>query len=256
MRDTGLEWDLSSVTYSDRDLDGYPIVQQEAYGGEGGAPLPLQHQYGSYSRPHDPAPGNDGREGWCTLWVAKDGSTHIGLLGYDPRFLGLIPLPPKGSSMNYAAFKDGEKWRASFAFISGDTGTYQYYLPVGDSALAVTYGTDANGHATIDLRHPDGSTITMFKGKTVLKCPNGKTYIQVSDDGIVLKGPITQMGGLSTPGGVSLTYDAAFQQLLTVIEKTLDGMIVGTGTAFKNAFETALLGQGLVGTGTTVTKGL
>lgn len=219
----GLRWDVSAVTWSGRDEDGHPLVQENAYGGEGSAPFYCQHQYGTYARPHDPAPGNNGvGDAWCTLLVASDGSTYIGQLGYDPRFIGLIPLPPKGSAMQYAGFHpadDPKNWKASFAFISGDDGTWQFYRPAKDggkdSVLAVTLGVDGGGENVIEFRHPDGSLISMFDGSIVLKCPNGTNYIQVSDDGIVLKGPITQMGGLSTPGGVTLTKGPEFATFAT-----------------------------------------
>jgi hypothetical protein len=186
----GLKWDISRAVWSGRDDDGHPLVQEKAYGddieaGNGNAAFHLQHAYGSYSRPHDPAPGNNGLDAWCTLLVAQDGSTYIGFLGYDPRFIGLIPLPPKGSQMNYAAFQENGRWRCSFDFISGDNGTKQFYLPIGDSSLSVTFGL-TQGKPVISFLHPDGSLVSMYEGEILLKSPSGENYIQVSDKGIVL----------------------------------------------------------------------
>jgi hypothetical protein len=205
------------VTWSGRDDDGHPLVQENVYGGKGSAPFFLQHQYGTYSRPHDPAPGNNGIDAWCTLLVAQDGSTYIGQLGSDPRFIGLIPLPPKGSQMNYVGFPDPDdpkKWKASFAYMGGDDGSWHYFRPAKDkgkdSALAVRFGVDGAGENVIELRHPDGSLVSLFDGSIVLKSPNGKAYVQVSDDGIVLRGNITLAGGISHPGGVPLTRGPEF----------------------------------------------
>lgn len=194
-----IRWDYSHATYSGRDEDGFPIVQADAYGDEGGASFSLEHPYGFYSRPHDPTP-----DGFCTLFVAKDGSTRFGLLGMDPRFIQDVPLPPKGSAMQYVAFQDGGAWKTAFMFLSGDDGTLQYYKPHGSSAISVTVGLDGAGEPTIELRQSDGSLVTLFDGKIVLKAPGGGVYIEVSDDGIVLRGPITAMGGLSPPGGMTL----------------------------------------------------
>jgi hypothetical protein len=116
----------------------------------------------------------------------------------------------------YAGWKEGTDWRVTFATIDGKTGTFHLYRPTKDgaksSAVAITAGIDANGKPLVEMRNADGSAVTLFGGSVLLRSPNGNNYIQVSDDGIVLKGPITQMGGLSTPGGVPLVKYAEFAE--------------------------------------------
>jgi hypothetical protein len=222
--------DFSHTTWSGFDEDGFLLVQADAYGnpanGAGGSAFQLNHPYGFASRPHDPdAPADDGSPPrWCTLMVEKDGSTRIGWLGYDPRFIQDLATLSKGGAAMYAGWKEGTDWRVTFATIDGKTGTFHFYRPTGDSALSCTFGVDGGGEPTIELRHSDGSIISMFDGSIVLKCPNGKNYIQVSDDGIVLKGPITQMGGLSTPGGVPLVKYPEFAQFATAVNLALDAI--------------------------------
>lgn len=247
MKSTGFKWELSWATFSDRDEDGHPIVQPRTDGDAGSDAIPLQHAYGGYSRPHDPEAGNDGQQGYCTLFVAKDGSTRFGFLGYDPRFIDLIPLPPKGSQMNYVAFKDAGEWKASFDFISGDDGTKQFYLPIGDSALSVTYGKDNNGEPVIELRHSDGSIISMFDGSIVLKSPSGGVYIEVNDDGIIQKGNVTNAGASSTPGGVPLVRYPEFASAMASITgllasnvATMDAAVPGSGTTLATNLAAAI----------------
>lgn len=216
--DTGTKRSLSWATYSGRDDDGHPEVQPRTNGDEGGTSIKLEHPYGCYSRPHDPEAGNDGQYGYCTLFVERDGPTQFAHLGYDPRFIDLIPLPPKGSQMTYAAFKEDGKWKAAFDYMSGDDGTKCFYLPTKGSAMAVTFGKDRNGESTIEFRHPDGSLISMFKGSIVLKSPAGKSYIEVNDDGIVLRGKITLAGPSSPPGGVPATKHDAFVSAMRALQ--------------------------------------
>lgn len=246
-----VRWDYSHVTFSGRDEDGFPIVQADAYGDEGGASFSLEHPYGFYSRPHDPTP-----EGFCTLLVAKDGSTRFGLLGMDPRFIPDVPLPPKGSSMQYVAYQDGDAWKTAFMFLSGDDGTLQYYKPHGDSAISLTVGLDGSGEPTIEFRHSDGALVTVFDGKILLKAPNGAVYVEVSNDGIVLRGPITAMGGISPPGGVPLARADSVVAAIGVIEGIL-GTLATTHPA-REAITTALAGIAalLAATPTTTTRGV
>ncbi len=257
MRSRGLIWDISGVTFSDRDEDGHPIVQADAYGDTGGAPFYLQHQYGLYTRPHDPT-----ESGMCTLLVAKDGSTRIGKLGYDPRFLDNIPLPPKGSSMQYAAFDDGGTWKAAFLYLDGDDGSLQYYRPTGDTAIAISVGLDGAGEPTISLRHSDGSFVELFDGKIVLKAPGGGVYVEVSDTGIVLKGAVTMTGGFSPPGGVPLSKAVENTSALTAISAALTALgafaqnpTQGAAAVAPCAAATAAITLALTTLATTTTRG-
>jgi hypothetical protein len=231
--------DFAYVTYSGVDQDGYLEVQAASYGDKGGAAFGLNHTYGFASRPHDPdvPDGNDGPPRWCTLMVEKDGSSRIGWLGYDPRFIQDLAVLSKGGSAQYAGWRDGSDWRVSFAIISGDDGTLQFYRPTGDAAISITAGVDGDGEPIVELAHSDGSIVSMFGGSS----------------------KITQMGGLSTPGGVSLVKNTEFQAFATSILSllaqaiaTMDGATPGTGPGSALA-QAALLA--LKAAGTTATKG-
>jgi hypothetical protein len=217
-----MQWDISHVTQSDRDDQGYPTVQADAYGDTGGAPFYLQHQYGFYSRPHDPEPDR----GWCTLFVAKDGSTRHGFLGVDPRFIQSIPLPAKGSAQMYVGFNQtgsAEDSKTAFLLLDGNDGTLQFYRPHGeDAAQSFTMGVDGDGEPTFEVRPHDGASLTYFDGKWVLKSPDGGTYVEVSNDGIVLRGNITAMGGMSPPGGVELAKAAPVAGAFSALASALD----------------------------------
>lgn len=212
-----LDWDISTIQWSGRDDDGFPIAQFEGYGNDGGYPYPVHHQYGYYSRPHDPIENTA-----CTVFFAKDGDERFGFLGVDPRFIQDVPLPSKGGNVRYVAFPDGDDYRIAWSDFSGDDGTWRLYIPTGDSsAISVVFGKDGAGNPTIEIVQDDGAAVILHGGSVVLRSPSGGNYVQVSDSGIVLKGPISQVGGLTTPGGIPLVKGPEFLNWMRSVSQTL-----------------------------------
>lgn len=262
MKAEGPTWDIAGATATERDDDGHPLVQMDAYRDVGGSPFTIQHPYGFFSRPRDPDDG-----GFCSLLVYKDGSTRLGWLGYDPRYLQQIPLLKKGGSCMYIAFPLGGEIASSFALLDGDDGTFQVRIPTEAGDHEMTIGVDGANRPTVSLRHANGAVVEIVDS-IVLKSQNGGVYVEVSDSGIVLKGPITMQGGVSPPGGVPLvsfpglsTHSGAIQALLAALVATVEAQAaLGDAAAIAAApalppLLAAVLGT-LPATQTTVTKGL
>jgi hypothetical protein len=266
----GLSWEISTVTTTSRDDDGFPRVQLDGNSERGGSQhFELQHAYGFYSRPRDPEVDAEGipiAGSCCTLLVDKDAEHWYGFLGIDPRYLQEIPiLAPGGASMYAVVLDDDGNVRAPFCTIDGDDGTYQLYIPLkNQQAHQITVGYDGDGEEFISIAHADGHAINMTNdGVVTIKNPAGDSYVSVGPEGIVLSGNVTVVGGLNTGGAAAqpLVTQAGLQivvnAILAAIQAISAGGIVNGPGAISVAEINALIAPSLTSTVVTnITKGL
>lgn len=217
------ELDICAVVLSDYDEDGYPVIQHDAFGEEqsGVQPLEMHHMWGFYGMPH-----SGERDALGALNPAKCAQVLTGWsneLGYafplgDPRLMTKLPQAGGGGSIQYG----GRLAQPSFAFIDGNTGSYQIYVPysfanatndaVPMKASGFAINVRRSGQETIEIVHGDGMSITMSaEGKSmVLKNAAGDAYIELNEEGITLNGNVKITGALDIggPGAVPLMTGA------------------------------------------------
>lgn len=236
---SGLTWDVSVATTTDRDEDGFQRAQLDGEGRGGSKFFEQQHTFGFYSRPRDADTDDDGNVdegGACTMFVAKDGDAWYGFLGTDPRYVQLIPLVQPGGSLQYAVVRDGADIRCPYAMIDGDDGTYQLYIPLapkidpatgelgGPRAHQFTVGYDGDGEEYIAISHAEGQGIVMTDdGGMWLKNAAGDAGVIIDDEGVAINGNLTVGGGFTSGGAAAQpmpTY-LGMQAILTALTAAL-----------------------------------
>lgn len=225
---SGLTWDVSVATTTDRDEDGFQRAQLDGEGRGGSKFFEQQHTFGFYSRPRDADVDEDGNVnegGACTMFVAKDGDAWYGFLGTDPRYVQNIPLVAPGGSLQYAVVKHGDETLCPFAMIDGDDGTYQLYIPLkpdaaGPRAHQFTVGYDGDGEEYIAISHAEGQGIVMTNdGAMWLKNAAGDAGLVINESGIAMNGNLTVGGGLTAGGKLaqSLVTSVGMKTLIAAI---------------------------------------
>lgn len=224
----GLSWEVTTVTSTTRDDDGFPQVQMDGASPRGGSVwFEMQHSYGFYSRPRNPAVGPDGvpvQGSACSLFVATDGDQRYGWLGIDPRYLQSIPLVEPGGTSMYAVVEDedldedgNKKVRAPFITIDGDDGTLTIYIPLkSGKAHTIIAGYDAGGEEYVTIASSSGAAITLSEGSCTMKNGDGSCFVSCTPDGIVMKGEMIMQGAVTTGGPEAqfLVTQAGLQALL------------------------------------------
>lgn len=117
--------------------------------------------------------------------LAEQGSQAWAFPTTDPRFVASVPELQKGGTALYNA--TGAWFR-----LDGD-GVAQLYVKQDEtSAHSLTIDPELN---MIQFCHALGQNFSMNEDGGTLTCsPNGKVWVKVTDDGIVLNGPVTIMG--------------------------------------------------------------
>jgi hypothetical protein len=215
-------WELGVALGSGFDADGFPVAQ---FDGGGEAPglesSELHHVFGFAARPRDPEVDKDGQVKpgkACNLFYAAEGDKTHGFLGYDPRFVSLLPKLKPGGAMRYSA-------PGSFQIFDGEDGTDTLYVPVaGGKAHVQTIGVDGNGDPYIGLEHADGMALMFLKKSAVLKNAAGNAYLEINDDGYVLNGNGKAVGGMVC-GDVTAAVPVVKAPTLIALLETLAGMI-------------------------------
>lgn len=190
-----LRWD-AGVAVGSEYSGGFLTVQPDLYGeeksgGEGGI---VQHPFGFLGRPADP----DG-EGSCQALHAYEGDQLHVLPTQDARALAKLPELKKGGSVQYGI--DG-----GFGSFDPETHTWTLYIPTDFDAAGtptkahlLQIGKDTNGKRCVTLLHADGPAISILEGdkkSITLKNAASNAYVEVNDDGIVLNGNVSLVGGL------------------------------------------------------------
>ena len=232
----GIDTQIGTCMFSGLDEDGFPVAQVDANGEDSQvAPGELHHPFGFASRPVDPdldASGQLKPGGGCTLFYSVDGDGQHMWLGYDPRYLTLMPRLKKGGSMQYCSW-------GSFGIYDGDDGTFTQYVPVEKDASgtvtkahAITVGVDGNGDALISIVHADGMALVLHQKKTILKNAAGDAYLELSGSGAVLNGNTRLNGGLVVgDAAVALTRYPELAALLTEFATAVDAATLAASKA-------------------------
>jgi hypothetical protein len=245
----GITTEMGAAVFTGYNVDGFPVVQHDAQGEEPRVDAyELHHQFGFWSMPRDPDADKTGKpiEGKaCNLQIGKQGNEIHAWLGYDPRFIPVVPKPKKGGSMRYSA-------AGSFEIFDGDDGTSTLYVPIPgeDKAHVFTVGIDGNGLPWIGLEHSNGMSLVMLERSITIKNAAGDAYLEINDDGITQNGNSKTVGGLlvgNVASAVALTKVDPLVQLLGLMAAAIDGKLgtpsttVGLVTAAAAALRTTLL---------------
>ena len=106
MHDTGINFRIHQVAYSEVDANGFIGIQFDAFGEEdSGMPaVEAHHPFGFMSRPSDPDVDPDGQPKFgCNVLVGWDGDEAHAWVLADPRTRPKLPALQKGESLQYGA---------------------------------------------------------------------------------------------------------------------------------------------------------
>jgi hypothetical protein len=260
-----LKFSLVTCQSSSVDADGFWGVQSDAHSstvtdlsanskGAGLGHFWMQHSFGFIARPVDP--DNDNGKG-CLLLEGTEGSSEgFSWLAHDPRFYSVIPALTQGSSCMYNS-------RGMFLFLDSEAETLTQYIPYTDGTAkkshVVTYGKDANGSPSIELRHGNGQYISMVDEKIVLRA-KGNASLELDGDNVIANGNLNNPGagsfGGATPVNTLVTlpgfevfiqaFATALQPLLTPTPGAPIGTAIATAMNAALAATTAALGTKLL----------
>jgi hypothetical protein len=203
---SGIRFELGQAIQSTYDASGFLRVQHD---GLGEAPnvgsSEVLHPGGLAYRARDPEVGPDGKAkdgGGSKILVAFDGTEYKIIYVGDQRALAGIPPLAKGSSVQYAHTAGPP----SFDVHSGEDGTKQIYVEIGDSAHVITVGRDGNGEPVLELTHADGMAISMFRESLTIKNKDGTVFAEFARDKGTLSGNWKVVGDITNAEGVSLFH--------------------------------------------------
>lgn len=223
MANTCIEFELSSCVSSEW-KDGALLIAPDLFGEDpSGRGLDSVQPLGLYARPRDPV---DGKGASCLHGF--QGDLGFVMPSMDADTIGRVPQGPPGSTVLYSS---GEGITA-YHYIDGKTGYHQLLVKYGNQSLSITLNTSVTGQESIDIRHGEGHGICLTADKkTVLNSANGQNYIEVSDAGIVMQGPVKMIGGVSAGdvGGVPVALSTELASLLTAINVTLQAGLAVAG---------------------------
>lgn len=191
-----VEHDLSTITFSEYNSDGFLGVQIRKDADGDAATTDLHSPYGFLGRPDDPDPTTGlGAQ----AFVLYDGDSQHHISSFDPRVITKLPKLTKGGSTQYG--KTG-----AFASIDGTTGTWTAYVPYAFSgatpakACLITVDVSSPGNESIVILHGSGSNVSITSQGVTIANSSGSAYVQLTSAGIVLNGN-TQLNGGVVAGG-------------------------------------------------------
>jgi hypothetical protein len=212
---THLDFEYSSCVASewkDGALKVMPDLLGEEPSGAGFEPL---QSLGLMARPEDP---EDGKGAGCLhAFQADEG---FAMPTVDPRAIGRVPQGPKGSTTLYATAKD----QTSYVHLDG-SGYQQLLIKYGDKSLSITLDTTTDGAEHISIRHGEGHGVVLTGSKQILlTSANGKNYLELSDSGTVIQGPLKVIGAIT--GGDAAGVPVALSTELTNVLVALNAALV------------------------------
>lgn len=230
-----MEVDLAMTQVTAYDPDGYPVQGADFYGEtQAGVPAGEQlHPLGILSRARDPEVDNTGQPSkGATMMRLIEGSQEHSLALSDPRAVPKLPQNDKGGTILYA---DTGAAALPFVRLSGTDGTFQVYVPYGNTAATIAIDVSTQGQESIQIVHGSGMAIRMVAGganAVTISNKAGDAYVSVDDNGVTLNGNGQLIGGLavgvpSPPGppppmpvaraAELVTWAASVQAALTAI---------------------------------------
>jgi hypothetical protein len=235
--------ELTQIITSGYDADSFIGVQPAAFGTKGGensgmGPYQQILPLGYYARPLDRTADGVG----CWAICGTEGSKGYAWTIQDPRYADKCPPLTKGSNaiVNCAG---------AFMLLDyeAETGTILVPYDSGTKEHVITIGKDANGKSTIELRHGDGSYLSITGDGSILRGTGGG-FLNVNGGNIDANGNLNCTGAGSF--GHALPVNAlvpflGFQAFLTALETALQPLVTPTpgaplGTAIAAAIATAL----------------
>lgn len=202
-------WDFRFCVLTERSEDGFVMLAADPYGEEGalaGATVPLESAspFGFLSVPRDPdtdGAGNVSAAGACGLLVLEHGGQDYAIPVQDPRYAAALPPVKKGGSMQYATLPE---LKVAFSLFDGDNGTYQVYVPVGDSGHTIALNAQSDAES-ITIQHAKGHAVTLDKdGNIQLRNEDNTVSITVTSSEVIINAGVVRI-----QGGVVMGGDAA-----------------------------------------------
>ncbi len=206
-----LEFDIGIVTLTEYDKDKFPTAQVNVYGEakSGVAPYEVHSPHGLISRCHDPVVDAAGTHTLgCTALYALDGGQGHLWMQSDPRIIPLLPPIRKGGTCSYG----GKLKNPSFYNIDGDTGSQTIYVPykiindVATKAMTIEVNVDTEGKESISIVHGSGAAIMIVEDNgevsVTIKNKDGSAYVEVTNEGTTINGPLTVNGSMNAGGPV------------------------------------------------------
>lgn len=199
-------WEFRFCVFTERTPEGFLRLTADPYGDAqgGGTPLESASPFGFLSRPRDPDVDGDGAPlaaGAAGLLVLEHGGHDYAIPTQDPRFAAKLPEVKKGGSMQYAITAEG---KAAFSLFDGDHGTWQVYVPHGETASTIAIDTRDSAKASIQLQHGAGMGITLEAGgkhPVIIRNRTNTVAIVVNDDEVIVNSGVVRIQGGVVMGG-------------------------------------------------------
>ena len=192
--------DLALAQVTAYDADGFSQIGADYFGeAQAGVPAGEQlHPLGVLSRPRDPEVDNQGQpsKGATVMRLVEGSQEHSIALG-DPRAIPKLPQLDKGGTILYA---DTGASALPFVLLNGTNGTFQVYVPYGNTAATIAIDVSTQGQESIQIVHGSGMAIRMVAGGAngvTISNKAGDAYVSVDDNGVTLNGNSQLIGGLA-----------------------------------------------------------
>jgi len=217
-----IRFELSTAVTSGYDDKGFLGIQPAAYGTTDGADAgmgPYQQilPLGYYARPLDR--GSDKVGAW--ILTGTEGGKGYAWCVQDPRAASLCPPLTKGSR---ALVNDSGQ--IILQDCEADTTTIIVPYLGGSKEHIVTIGKDANGKATIELRHGTGSYVSLTDDGIVAR-GQGNAQLEVNGDKVNINGnlncPSAGSFGKATPINTLVTFPG-FELFVSTLVSSLGAM--------------------------------
>jgi hypothetical protein len=204
-----LEIDIGVATLSDYDEDDHLQIQTDSPGLDdtaGTQPAEALSPNGVHSRPLDP--DKDSKQvglGEGVLMITIGDRRYALPIG-DPRDVaaGRVPKLKKGGKQlvggagDYRSFINIDGEDPTGAKVPGSVMISASYSKGGaKKSLGLSFNVRDSGTEDISLVHGEGARITLNSTGTTIAAPNGKHYLEVSNDGITLAGDIRGQGSFT-----------------------------------------------------------
>jgi hypothetical protein len=251
-----VEIDFGVCALADYDEDGHAQIQTDSPGvdgSEGTQPAETLMPFGMHARPLDPDRGPSGEVGLgASCLTVTIGDRRYVLPLQDPRDVadGKIPKLKKGG----VQLAGGAGDHRSFVNIDGEDpagakqpGSVMIAASYTKSGAKKTLGISLNvrdaGSEDISIVHGEGTRITVSKTGTTIAAPNGKHYLEVSNDGIVLAGTVKVQGALTVGEQTAAMATVDGPALVTLLSSLI--AVVAQITAVTPGAPAAALAAGL-----------